>query len=280
VAGGLYLLQDVFFKSSGDNYPWLNVVVGIVLGGGFLFLLIRTFLKNRKNAPGASRLGGFALYKIAKTYGLDTLQRKALQDVFRKDADIDPSEDDPLTVMKDTLLLDQQFKRAYQRICDSVEDEAAAQRQISQLFSARNAIEAVQNTTGTATRGPVRPAHQIHRRFRRRQISIPSTLAMVTVREVKEHGKRVRKMSLDGRRYTGTIVDISIGGCSIQTAAKIEPGVRAKIEFTPGNSPKAALGQVLRVNRSGAHGTVHMKFITLPTGTRNAINALVFEYGK
>jgi hypothetical protein len=275
LTGGLYLLQDVFFKSSGDNYPWIGVVLGIVFGGGFLFLLIHAFLKNRKSASGASRLSGFALYKIAKTYGLDKLQRKALQDVFRKDADIDPSEDDPLAVMKDPILLDDQFKRAYQRIGDSAEDEAAAQRQIALLFSARNAIDAVQNTTTSVTR-----VNQIHRRFRRRQISIPCTLAMVRVREVTEHRKRVRKMSLDGRRFTGAIVDISIGGCSIQSTAAIEPGTRAKIEFAAGGSPRAVLGQVLRVNRTRAYGTFHMKFITIPTGARNAINALVFEYGR
>jgi hypothetical protein len=103
---------------------------------------------------------------------------------------------------------------------------------------------------------------------------------MVAVREVTEKRKRVRKMSLDGRRYKGTIVDISIEGCSIQSAAAIEPGDRIKIEFASGGAPRAALGQVLRVNRSGAQGTVHMKFSTVPNKTRNAINVLVFDYGK
>jgi hypothetical protein len=271
----LYLLQNVFFKSSGDNNPWIGVVAGIVFGGGFLFLLIRAVLKNRKSAPGASRLGGLALFKIAKTYGLDMPQTKALADVFREDADRGPSEDDPLAVMNDPALLDDQFRRAYQRIGDSAEDEAAAQRQISLLFSARNAIDAVQNTTGTADR-----VNQIHRRFRRRQISLSCILAMVAVREVKENHKRVRKMSLDGRRFNGTIVDISIGGCSVQSAAAIEPGARAKIEFSSGGSPHAALGQILRMNRTGAYGTFHMKFITIPAGARNAINSLVFQYGR
>jgi hypothetical protein len=279
----LYLLQDVFFKSSGENSPWTGVVFGIVRGGGVLFLLLRGFLKNRKNASGASRLGGLALYKLAKTYGLDAIQRRTLQDVFREDADRgpadrgpldkDPAEDDPLRVMKDPVLLDDQFKQAYQRIGNSAEDEAAARRRIGLLFSVRNAIEAVQNTTGTAA-----AKNQIHRRYRRRQISLPCTLAMVAVREVREHHKKVRKMSLDGRRYTGTIVDISIGGCSVQSAAAIEPGARAKIEFSSGDVPRAALAQVLRVNRAGKYGAVHMKFTKIPPGTENAINALVFEY--
>jgi hypothetical protein len=103
---------------------------------------------------------------------------------------------------------------------------------------------------------------------------------MVAVREVKEHRKRVRKMTLDGRRYEGTIKDISIGGCSVQSTAVIGPGARIKIEFKSGDSPRAALGQVLRVNRAGAYGTVHMKFVTIPNKTQNAINALVFEYSR
>jgi hypothetical protein len=275
---GLNLLQDVFFKSSGDKYPWLGVVFGIVFAGGFLFLLIYAILKNRKNVPGASRLGGFALYKIAKSYGLDRIQKKTLRDVFREDRG--PSEDDPLTVMKDAALLDEQFKRAYQHIGDSVEDETTAELQIALLFSVRNAIEAVQNTTGTTTRGQVSLIHQIHRRYRRRQISVPCTLAMVAVREVMVHRKKVRKMSLDGRRYTGTIMDISIGGCSVNCTENIEPGARNKIEFVSGDSPRAALAQVLRVNRADKSGIIHMKFTKLPRRTQNAINALVFEYGK
>ncbi|GHV77397.1 hypothetical protein AGMMS49942_22180 [Spirochaetia bacterium] len=267
----MYLLQDVFFKSSGENSPWTGVIFGIVLGVVAAFFLIRTFFKNRKNVPGSSRLGGLTLYKIAKTYGLNTIQKKALADVFREDADRGPPEEDPLTVMKDPELLDSRFKRAYQRIGDFDEDEAAARQRISLLFSVRNAIEAVQNTTGT-------PANQIHRRYRRQQISLPCILDMVAVQEVKEHRKKVRKMILDGRRYDGTIVDISIGGCSVQSTAAIEPGTRAKIEFTSGNSPRATLAQVLRVNRTGKYGAIHMKFIKIPPGTENAINVLVFGY--
>jgi hypothetical protein len=274
VTGGLYLLQDVFFQSSGEKYPWVGIVAGIAFGGGALFLLARGFIKNRKTAPGSSRLGGLALYNIAKTYGLDKFQRKMLRDVFREDEDRG-SPADPLTVMKDTKLLDSRFKRAYQRIGEYAEDETAAQRQISLLFSTRNAIEAVQNTTG-----PGITKNQIHRRGRRRQISIPCILAMVAVREEQVHRKTVRKLSLDGRRDQGTIVDISIGGCSVRSAAAIEAGARIKIEFTAGGSPRAALGQVLRVNRAGKYATLHIKFIKIPDRTRNAINALVFEYGR
>jgi c-di-GMP-binding flagellar brake protein YcgR len=86
-------------------------------------------------------------------------------------------------------------------------------------------------------------------------------------------------MTLDNRRYSGAIMDISVGGCSIRCSANIQPGARLKVEFVYGDSPSiAALGQVLRVNRGGMYTTLHLKFIKIPRRSQNLINAIVFEY--
>jgi hypothetical protein len=354
---GLYRLQDmVYFRSFGDDYPWTGPLLGIILGGFFLFLLINGIIKNRKNAAAPRRFSYFRMRKISNSYGLDKSQRKMLESVFRSDAITDP-----LAVIQSTPLLDKHFKRAYQRIENSAEDETEIQQQLSLLFSTRNSIEATQNTTGTATSTRQIPANMaavlsaaketynvrvisakgdavlvespknslgapikipsgsrvslsfftksskgysfdskilgftetpkghairlahaarvkplVQRRFRRRQTSSHCNFFMVIVKETKVRRKIVRKMSLDTRSYSGTIMDISIGGCSIRTSANIQSGARIKIEFIS----MAALGQVLRVNRGGMYATIHVKFIKVPRSTQNSINAMVFEYNE
>jgi hypothetical protein len=102
------------------------------------------------------------------------------------------------------------------------------------------------------------------------------------VEETGSGRKKVRKMTVDSRRFNGTILDVSMGGCSIRTNASIPPGTRLKIEFDYLDKMIiAALGQVLRINRSGAVSTImHIKFIKVPRKTMNAINALVYEYDE
>jgi c-di-GMP-binding flagellar brake protein YcgR len=299
------------------------------------------------------------LRRIARSYGLNTVQRKTLEGIFRYDAVADP-----VSVMQSAPLLDRHFKRAYQRIEATVEDDADAQEQLALLFSARNAIESAQNTgnpvgssrqipsgiAGALTVGketyqvrvanargdsvlvespknslgsPIRipngarvslsfftksskgysfesralgvmetakgPALKlahapqvkplVSRKFRRRQTAMPCTIALIVLREERVRRKIVQKMTLDKRRYSGLIMDISIGGCSVRCSAAIQPGARVKVEFVYGDSPSiAALGQVLRINRGGLYTTIHLKFIKVPRRSQNLINAIVFEY--
>ncbi|MDR1248921.1 MAG: PilZ domain-containing protein [Treponema sp.] len=354
---GFYLLQDVYFQSSGDRAPWVGPLVAIGLFGFFLVMIIVGIAKNRAGEP--RRFSVFTLRKIAHSYGMDKDQKKTLENIFRYDAVTDP-----LAVMRSVPLLDRHFKRAYQRIENSMDDDNEAARRFYQLFSARNAIESAQNTTGSVTstrlipsgmaatltagketyqvrvanakgdsvlvespknslgnpisfptgsrvslsffsksskgysfaskvigimdtaKGPaLKLAHAprvqplVSRRFRRRQIAASCFITMIKIQEVKVRRKIVRKMTLDTRRYSGSIVDLSVGGCSIRCPANIQPGSRIKIEFVYGNSPSiAALGQVLRVNRGGLHTTLHLKFIKVPLRSQNLINAIVFEY--
>jgi hypothetical protein len=119
----------------------------------------------------------------------------------------------------------------------------------------------------------------VSRKYRRRQTATPCAIAMVILREERVRRKIVRKMTLDSRRYSGAIMDLSIGGCSIRCSASIQPGARIKVDFVYGDSPSiAALGQVLRVNRGGMYSTIHVKFIKIPRRSQNLINAIVFEY--
>jgi len=114
------------------------------------------------------------------------------------------------------------------------------------------------------------------RRFRRRQIVIASNLYLVYV----EGSGKKQRLIVDKRRLTGNIADISVGGCSIKVKAPVQVGARMKIEFTQGDFSVAALGQVLRTNRTGAATVIHVKFLKVSRKSMNMINAFVYEYSN
>ncbi|MDR2471817.1 MAG: PilZ domain-containing protein [Treponema sp.] len=120
------------------------------------------------------------------------------------------------------------------------------------------------------------------RRFRRRQAA-GMDCSFFTVRLEQQGKKLPPKMTVDPRRMTGTVTDISIGGCAVKTQNSVPAGTRLKIELDYSSSalPIAVLGQVLRINRSGiAYSVMHIKFLKVPRKSMNVINALVFEYGE
>lgn len=119
------------------------------------------------------------------------------------------------------------------------------------------------------------------RRFRRRQAALSCDYYLVRIEDLKN--KKPPKMVVDPRRMSGSLTDVSIGGCAIKTQSSVPAGSRLKIEFDYSHStlPIAVLGQVLRINRSGITNTImHIKFLKVPRKSMNAINALVFEYGN
>jgi len=115
------------------------------------------------------------------------------------------------------------------------------------------------------------------RRFRRRHTVITTAFYFVLMGDGK--GAKNAEMSVDKRRFSGNILDISIGGCSIKTAVPVNNGQKLKIEFTrEDDSIVAALGEVLRVHRAGTDTIMNIKFIKVPRKSLNTINAMVYEY--
>jgi len=115
------------------------------------------------------------------------------------------------------------------------------------------------------------------RRFRRRQTIISTRFFLVRVETADR--SREQRLLVDKRQFSGNIMDISVGGCSIRTNAPVRPGQKIKVEFTQeGNFTVAALGEVLRTNRTGYNTVMHIKFIKIPRKSLNIINAMVYEY--
>ena len=114
------------------------------------------------------------------------------------------------------------------------------------------------------------------RSFRRRQSIISTSFYLVFAEGGK---KKNQKLTVDKRKYTGNIMNISIGGCSIKTTVPIADGQLLKIEFTRDDkSVVVALGEVLRFTRSGTSTILSIKFVRIPRKSLNSINAFVYEY--
>jgi c-di-GMP-binding flagellar brake protein YcgR len=113
------------------------------------------------------------------------------------------------------------------------------------------------------------------RHFPRRQVIIETAFSSVQI------DSQTKKSIVDKKRYTGKIMDISAGGCSIKTNMPINSGQRLKVEFTHNdNSTIAALGSVLRTSKSGMNIILHIKFLKVPRKSLNKINAMVYEYAE
>jgi hypothetical protein len=119
----------------------------------------------------------------------------------------------------------------------------------------------------------------VQRKSKRQQVGISCYVRLVNIEEIGKGRKKQVRMTADKRRFTGTIQDISMGGCAIKTNAGISAGNRIKIEFDyAGSIGLAVLGQVLRLNRSGFSTVIHIKVLKAPRKALNAVNAAVFDY--
>jgi hypothetical protein len=278
---GLYLLQTYkmsdFWKTKGQSaFGALFFVIGVIVIVGILIVI--NILKKKYNLPAltgetpstastgapARRFSGLALRRLAGSLGLNRNQTKMLDFVFTTGG-----VEDLEKTAGSADLLDDCFKQAYRLVERDDGDDAAIQEKLSILFSIRNALEA---GSGGGSDGKARDNN---RRFRRRQAAIASSFYVARAEQDRSGGI---KLVLDKQRLTGTIMDISLGGCSISTGTPAGSGTKLKIEFSRNNTAVAVLGQVLRTNQSGADTVVHVKFLKIPRRSMNAINAFVYEY--
>jgi c-di-GMP-binding flagellar brake protein YcgR len=297
---------------------------------------------------------GFTLRKIAREVGLNNVQTKMLDYIFKTDGVTEPEKS-----IGNPALLDRHFRRTYRLIESTKEPESEIQRKLGILFSTRNLLESSSfggltstmqlkdDTTLTISSGKDkinvnllsargdhvivdvpktvlgsqikipkgtrlsvmfftknnkgfsfetrvvgysskdgRPAMQLahsnnlkflaQRRYRRKQAAIACFMFLVYV----EGSGKKQRLIVDKRRLGGNIVDISVGGCSIKVMTPVQVGARFKIEFTQGDFTIAALGQVLRSNRTGAGTIIHVRFLRVSLKSMNIINSFVYEYGR
>jgi len=119
----------------------------------------------------------------------------------------------------------------------------------------------------------------VKRKFRRKAVNLRCQFNLVRIEETGKGRKKVSKLVVENKKYTGTIQDISAGGCALKTPAPIQAGLRLKINVDyDDNHAINVLGQVIRTNRSAAGTILHVKFLKVPRRAFNSISTLVFGY--
>jgi hypothetical protein len=119
-----------------------------------------------------------------------------------------------------------------------------------------------------------------NRRHKRKETRISCYFSLVQIIQHQQGRKIVKETIVDERRAMGTIVDVSVGGCAIKSAAAFRTGEYAKVEFNDSQDrPMAAFGRIVRTNKTGSVGGVmHMQFLKTTRKALNAINATVYGY--
>ena len=116
------------------------------------------------------------------------------------------------------------------------------------------------------------------RLYPRKSVRLPVYFSRVRV--VEEGG---RKKAVVDRRDThwGTIVDISVGGLSIETAVPINRNNFVRVEFELREDYKmVAFGKVKRIEKNAARKTwiMHIQFTKIEKKDRNEIFAVLYNY--
>ena len=141
-----FLLQWQNKKYFKDDNPIEAVFLLIAIAGVVCISLLYHLVRHRMGSSIVGKKGGkdvsprkfnfMTLRRIASAYGLDREQTRLLEFVFRNDAVADPER-----VMKNPVLLDRHFKRAYKAIERTSESEEDSQQRLAKLFNLRNVIE-------------------------------------------------------------------------------------------------------------------------------------------
>ena len=119
------------------------------------------------------------------------------------------------------------------------------------------------------------------RRYRRSPIHRPCFFYPVLIVQ-SGAGRRAQRKAVvqTTRRFLGNLVDISAGGCSINSIYPLRTGSLSKIEFELARRQRITVfGKVKRVRKSGLRGGVmHIMFTKLSSRYLNQIYLYVYDY--
>jgi c-di-GMP-binding flagellar brake protein YcgR len=121
------------------------------------------------------------------------------------------------------------------------------------------------------------------RRNRRREIMRQCFYYPIRIVETGQGRKMERKASVEqSMRTLGIVVDLSAGGCAIQTMNPFERGKLAMVEFDiDRTAPIRAFGKVLNVHRQkGRGGIMHIMFTRVTRQHLNKISEFVYDFSR
>jgi c-di-GMP-binding flagellar brake protein YcgR len=121
------------------------------------------------------------------------------------------------------------------------------------------------------------------RRNRRREIMRQCFYYPIRIVETGQGRKTERKATVEqAMRTLGIVVDLSAGGCAIQTMNPFDPGKLAMVEFDiDKKAPIRAFGKVLHTHRKkGRGGIMHIKFTRVTRQHLNRISEFVYDFSR
>ncbi|MGO9410227.1 MAG: PilZ domain-containing protein [Spirochaetia bacterium] len=121
------------------------------------------------------------------------------------------------------------------------------------------------------------------RRSRRREIMRACFYYPIRITEVAE-GRTVQKKASVERsmRALGTVMDLSPGGCAVETMSPLDRGKLIMIEFDiDRKAPVRAFGKVMSVRRQkGRGGSMHVMFTKVTRQHLNRISEFVYDFSR
>jgi c-di-GMP-binding flagellar brake protein YcgR len=121
------------------------------------------------------------------------------------------------------------------------------------------------------------------RRNRRREIMRQCFYYPIRIVETGQGRKAERKASVEqNMRTLGIVVDLSAGGCAIQTMNPFDRGKLTMVEFDiDKKAPIRAFGKVLHVHRQrGRGGIMHIMFTRVTRQYLNRISEFVYDFSR
>jgi c-di-GMP-binding flagellar brake protein YcgR len=121
------------------------------------------------------------------------------------------------------------------------------------------------------------------RRNRRREIMRACFYYPIRISEVTEGRIIHRKANVEkSMRGLGTVIDLSAGGCAIQTLNPLEKGKLVMIEFDiDRKAPIRAFGKVMSIRKqTGRGGAMHIMFTSVTRLNLNRISEFVYDFTR
>jgi c-di-GMP-binding flagellar brake protein YcgR len=121
------------------------------------------------------------------------------------------------------------------------------------------------------------------RKSRRKELLRPCFFYPIRISETGEGRKIERKAIVEqNMRTLGTVVDLSAGGCAIQTLNPFDKGKLVMIEFDiDKRAPVRSFGKVMQVHRQkGRGGSMHVMFTRVTRQHLNRISEFVYDFAR
>ena len=119
------------------------------------------------------------------------------------------------------------------------------------------------------------------RKFRRKTIKRPCYFFPIQIR-ISGSGKRQKKEAIVVKNLgkMGTLIDLSAGGCAIQTSKPLNKGELVKLSFEPiKGSPVVTYGKIVDTRtQSRIYSSLHIMFTRASSKNLNRINEYVYDF--